>query len=539
MKLSKTQKKLVSMLIVLSMVVSLFVIVPSAGASSAYNDEHWCVVDGYEYTYQILDDDTARVVYVSRDYGYYWDEDDYYDDYEDDYYEDDYYEDGDDKQVELFEFPSELDGHTVTEIDCELYYIEAKSIKIPNTVKVIDRAFRWCYFDTIYLPASLETVGPNTFYNSEIKHLEIDPDCKALNVVNGLLYTADSKDPLLFLGSSDSTITVPDGATRIAGGLFTGCEASKIILPDSVNSIGGYAFERCNNLTEIRIPDSVTDLSYTFPYCQQLKSVTLPAKLKSIGSVVFSHCTSLSDITLPSTLESIGNDAFSGCESLKSITIPGNVKKIGRYAFNNSGLESVTIGSGVKTIGYEAFYGCKNLKSVTIPGSVETIGDYAFGYYEDDNYVDNYDDYYEDEDYEDDYYEDDYYDDGYYEDSDYDDDYYEEDYWDYYREPAKVEGFTIYGVAGTAAQRYAEENGFKFVEVAAYILGDADGDTEVTILDATSIQRHLASLPTQSFNEKAADADQDGEVTIIDATTIQRHLAALPTQAKGIGQPIA
>ena len=69
------------------------------------------------------------------------------------------------------------------------------------------------------------------------------------------------------------------------------------------------------------------------------------------------------------------------------------------------------------------------------------------------------------------------------------------------------------------------------------VLGDTDGDGEVTIIDATCIQRHLAELPTFAFNEKAADSDEDGEVTIIDATCIQRHLAELPTNEK-IGKPI-
>ena len=59
------------------------------------------------------------------------------------------------------------------------------------------------------------------------------------------------------------------------------------------------------------------------------------------------------------------------------------------------------------------------------------------------------------------------------------------------------------------------------------ICGDADGDSEVTILDATTIQRYLAALPTESFDEDAADADGDSEITILDATSIQRYLASL------------
>lgn len=59
------------------------------------------------------------------------------------------------------------------------------------------------------------------------------------------------------------------------------------------------------------------------------------------------------------------------------------------------------------------------------------------------------------------------------------------------------------------------------------LCGDADQDNEVTIFDATTIQRKLADLSTSRFNKKAADADGDGELTIFDATAIQRYLAGL------------
>ena len=75
-------------------------------------------------------------------------------------------------------------------------------------------------------------------------------------------------------------------------------------------------------------------------------------------------------------------------------------------------------------------------------------------------------------------------------------------------------------------------------EPTSYILGDVDGDGEVTIIDATCIQRKLASIPTVKFVEEAADADEDGELTIIDATVIQRWLVQLPSN-ENIGKPIA
>ncbi len=58
------------------------------------------------------------------------------------------------------------------------------------------------------------------------------------------------------------------------------------------------------------------------------------------------------------------------------------------------------------------------------------------------------------------------------------------------------------------------------------LYGDADCDGDVTILDATVIQRVLVNMSWESFSEKAADVSGDG-LDITDATLIQRFLAGM------------
>ena len=71
------------------------------------------------------------------------------------------------------------------------------------------------------------------------------------------------------------------------------------------------------------------------------------------------------------------------------------------------------------------------------------------------------------------------------------------------------------------------------------ILGDVDDDGEVTVIDATFIQRKLASIPIPfELDKNIADVDKDGDVTIIDATMIQRWLVDLPAN-ENIGKPIS
>ena len=70
-----------------------------------------------------------------------------------------------------------------------------------------------------------------------------------------------------------------------------------------------------------------------------------------------------------------------------------------------------------------------------------------------------------------------------------------------------------------------------------YIRGDSDNDSQVTILDASWIQRKLSELSvTKNFKSKAADVDNNG-LDISDATWIQRYLSGIGNNPHKIGEP--
>ena len=85
--------------------------------------------------------------------------------------------------------------------------------------------------------------------------------------------------------------------------------------------------------------------------------------------------------------------------------------------------------------------------------------------------------------------------------------------------PCKAAAVDFNGKTYTDIKVLNEDNGF--------IIGDADGNGQVDILDVTAIQKTLAELPTPNYHKGLADTDGDGKVTIIDATYIQRWLAGL------------
>lgn len=109
-------------------------------------------------------------------------------------------------------------------------------------------------------------------------------------------------------------------------------------------------------------------------------NVTIPSNITSISDAAFNGCKNITSITIPSSVTSIGNAAFNNCSGLTSITIQSNVISIGNAAFNGcTGLTSVKIPSRVTSIGVAAFDNCTRLTSVKIPSSVTCIGASAFG----------------------------------------------------------------------------------------------------------------------------------------------------------------
>lgn len=77
-------------------------------------------------------------------------------------------------------------------------------------------------------------------------------------------------------------------------------------------------------------------------------------------------------------------------------------------------------------------------------------------------------------------------------------------------------------------------------ELSIVILGDVDGDGEVSVIDATNIQRYKAQLQISIDIEtllNCGDIDGDGEVTILDSTLIQRYTSQMPLSYP-VGEPI-
>lgn len=298
---------------------------------------------------------------------------------------------------------------------------------------------------------------------------------------------------------------------------------STVDIPAQINGIQVYginsnAFYNNTSVKIITVPDSVQFIGYNaFSFCSNLKMVLLPTNLKILRGGAFTGTACINDqktavkyvgispfnpntktwivdceetaksVSIDSAAKYIGDEAFNACYNLTSLVIPSNIESIGHMGVANCmELKSVTLNEGLKSIGEVAFYYCEKLKSVTIPASVTSIGEQAFGY--------TWKDVGDDTDYN-----------------------------------VKVSGFTISGYAGTAAETYAKENGFKFINLGAvsYTKGDVNRDGDINISDATETlniyAKSAAGLDVSEYIDaqlKSADVNGNGSVDIQDATAI-------------------
>ena len=178
-----------------------------------------------------------------------------------------------------------------------------------------------------------------------------------------------------------TNINIPNSVTNIGNGAFKFCDSlANINIPNSVTNIGNSAFYYCKSLTSINIPDSVTNIGdRAFSRCHSLTNINIPDSVTNIGNGAFDDCSSLTNINIPNNVTNIGNCAFFGCESLTSINIPNSVTNIGNCAFSYcKSLTNINIPNNVTNIGNCAFSDCKSLTSINIPNSVTNIEDGAF-----------------------------------------------------------------------------------------------------------------------------------------------------------------
>ncbi len=176
-----------------------------------------------------------------------------------------------------------------------------------------------------------------------------------------------------FYETSIKTINLPDSILSIGDGAFSHCsKLENVHLPNQLDYLGGSAFFGCENAFsgKLTIPDSLSEIKEgTFTDTSENTSITelvIPGSVTKIGSDAFRSCVALAKVTLGNGVEEIGKHTFGECTSLKEINFPSSLKTIEEQAFYGCALETVDLPEGV-SLETEVFARNNNLKKAVIP----------------------------------------------------------------------------------------------------------------------------------------------------------------------------
>ena len=443
------------------------------------------------------------------------------------------------------------------------------SINIPNSVTSIgESAFSGCSsLSSINIPDSVTRIGDAAFFGCSSltktnytgtidKWTEIDfggnPTYYSRNlyinnqlVTKANLTTATKISNYAFTGCTSLTsINIPDSVTRIGDGAFSDCTSlTSINIPDGVTSIGDSAFDGCSSLTSINIPDGETSIGWrTFCGCSSLTSINIPNSVTSIGYCAFSDCYNLSDVFYSNSDTEWNNISIdSSNDYLASANIHYNTSSDDYSETSRTEADCTTDG----VIEYKCPHGYTKTEKIPayghnlINGICSRCGKNELECFESAHpYEDNCDKSWtinkpgaksvsitfssqtkvED---------------GY-------------DYIEIYDGKDNLIGsytgtalasqcITVTGDTVRIRLKSNSSNscyGFSIdsivAEPNAWSLGDVNGDGEITILDATCIQKYIVQLEDFTDKQKeVADVNGDGTIDIMDSTQIQKYIVQL------------
>lgn len=158
--------------------------------------------------------------------------------------------------------------------------------------------------------------------------------------------------------------------------MFNNCvNLDSIFLPNSISEIGENAFNNCENLFQVVLPESLYLIGdEAFANCTSLTELTLPANINTLGEN-FIKGTNITELYIPDSVTEI-KPFTSDC--LKRISFGTGLEFIPSKCFyRNETLEEVEF-RGKTDIGSFAFYDCKNLHTVNMTGGTESISYSAF-----------------------------------------------------------------------------------------------------------------------------------------------------------------
>jgi len=171
-------------------------------------------------------------------------------------------------------------------------------------------------------------------------------------------------------------------ATMIGSDAFRDLGLTSVVIPETIVEIGAGAFAG-NNLERVTlgvrtriirggVPEGRAEVAHpgAFEGNAKLTQIVIPDTVTEIGARAFKDC-GLTSVTLGRAVAIIGESAFRN-NALSVITLPVSTRRIARFAFNTNQITSLTIPNGVELVADDAFT-ANPLTAVVIPATLSQL----------------------------------------------------------------------------------------------------------------------------------------------------------------------
>mgnify|MGYP002625657428 CR=1 FL=1 len=189
-----------------------------------------------------------------------------------------------------------------------------KSFSIPDSVVVETDAFASTAIESISVASSARLMGMWIFGDTPWE--DNQPN-------NGFFYAGAAVYRHNGVAPAGTIVTIPEGATGIAGEAFYGYE----------DVDGDY--ECRSGIIKVEIPNSVRYIGHeAFRRCVDMENVSMGNGIEVIGRLAFSSAKKLTELVMPNSVKVVMEDAFAGCPLLTEVTIGSGTKVIEKGCFS-------------------------------------------------------------------------------------------------------------------------------------------------------------------------------------------------------------